>query len=99
MGARYEYRISPAVILYIKLWPDADDIASIWVFLLLGVEAIRTFRSNPSLTLGTWQVPTWTMPLIMIVVVAALVPGTSLLGHVCSVLIGYLCKSFPAILF
>lgn len=64
--------------------------ASIWVFLLLGVEAIRTFRSNPSLTLGTWQVPTWTMPLIMIVVVAALVPGTSLLGHVCSVLVGYL---------
>ncbi|ROT37906.1 rhomboid family protein [Sodiomyces alkalinus F11] len=64
--------------------------ASLWVFLLLGVEAIRTFKSNPYLTLATWQIPTWTMPLIMVVAVTALVPGTSFLGHLCSVCVGYL---------
>ncbi|KAL2751935.1 hypothetical protein ACRALDRAFT_1066384 [Sodiomyces alcalophilus JCM 7366] len=64
--------------------------ASVWVFLLLGVEAIRTFKSNPYLTIATWQIPTWTMPLIMVVAVSALVPGTSFLGHLCSVCVGYL---------
>ncbi|RNJ53814.1 putative rhomboid protease [Verticillium nonalfalfae] len=64
--------------------------ASIWVFLLLGVEAIRTYKTNPHLTIGTWKIPTWTIPLIVAVVVSALVPGTSLLGHLCSLGVGYL---------
>ncbi|KAM0324536.1 hypothetical protein ACHAQA_007921 [Verticillium albo-atrum] len=64
--------------------------ASIWVFLLLGVEAIRTYKTNPHLTLGTWQIPTWTMPLVLAVVVSVLIPGTSLLGHLCSLAVGYL---------
>ncbi|GKT63745.1 rhomboid protein 2 [Colletotrichum tofieldiae] len=66
--------------------------ASIWVFLLLGMEAIRTYKTNPQLTIATYSIPTWTMPLILILVVTALVPGTSLLGHLCGVLVGYLCK-------
>ncbi|TDZ35113.1 Rhomboid protein 2 [Colletotrichum spinosum] len=64
--------------------------SSIWVFLLLGVEAIRTYKTNPYLTIATHSIPTWTTPLILILVVTALVPGTSLLGHLCGVLVGYL---------
>ncbi|KAL0936694.1 rhomboid protein 2 [Colletotrichum truncatum] len=64
--------------------------ASIWVFLLLGMEAIRTYKTNPHLTIATHSIPTWTTPLILILVVTALVPGTSLLGHLCGVLVGYL---------
>lgn len=64
--------------------------ASIWVFLLLGMEAIRTYKTNPHLVIGTHQVPTWTTPLVMILVVAALVPSTSLLGHLSGVSVGYL---------
>jgi hypothetical protein len=60
-----------------------------WVFLLLGMEAIRTYKSNPYLVIGTYHLPTWTTPLLMIVVVAALVPNTSLLGHLCGVAVGY----------
>jgi len=63
--------------------------ASIWVFLLLGMEAIRTFKSNPYLVIGTHHIPTWTMPLLLVLVVAALVPSTSLLGHLCAVAVGY----------
>ncbi|KAH0493325.1 hypothetical protein MKX07_006862 [Trichoderma sp. CBMAI-0711] len=63
--------------------------ASMWVFLLLGMEAIRTYKSNPYLVIGTYHLPTWTTPLLMIVVVAALVPNTSLLGHLCGVAVGY----------
>lgn len=61
-----------------------------WVFLLLGMEAIRTYKSNPYLVIGTYQLPTWTTPLLMIVVVAALLPSTSLLGHLCGVGVGYI---------
>ncbi|KAJ6439957.1 GPI transamidase component GAA1 [Purpureocillium lavendulum] len=64
--------------------------ASIWVFLLLGAEAIRTYRSNPHLVIATYHIPTWTTPLLMIFVVAVLIPHTSLLGHLCGVGVGYL---------
>ncbi|RCI07611.1 hypothetical protein L249_1650 [Ophiocordyceps polyrhachis-furcata BCC 54312] len=64
--------------------------ASIWVFLLLGVEAIRTYRSDPHLVIGAYQVPTWITPLLMIFVVAVLIPNTSLLGHLCGTFVGYI---------
>ncbi|KAI1262007.1 Gaa1-like protein [Xylariaceae sp. FL1019] len=64
--------------------------ASIWVFLLLGVEAIRTYKTNPHLVIGTHHVPTWTTPLFMVLVVEALIPGTSFIGHLCGVGTGYL---------
>ncbi|KAL3955902.1 hypothetical protein ACCO45_008748 [Purpureocillium lilacinum] len=64
--------------------------ASMWVFLLLGAEAIRTYRSNPHLVIATYHIPTWTTPLLMIFVVAVLIPSTSLLGHLCGVGVGYL---------
>ncbi|KAH8193596.1 hypothetical protein TruAng_012238 [Truncatella angustata] len=64
--------------------------ASLWVFLLLGVEAIRTYRTNPYLILGTLHVPTWTTPLVLTLVTKALVPSSSLLGHLCGVAVGYL---------
>lgn len=63
--------------------------ASVWVFLLLGMEAIRTYKTNPHLVIGTHHIPTWTMPLLMMLVVGALVPRTSLLGHLCGILVGY----------
>lgn len=63
---------------------------SIWVFLLLGMEAIRTYKSNPYLIIATHQIPTWTIPLMLVAVVAALVPGSSLLGHLCGLAVGYI---------
>ncbi|QKX63377.1 uncharacterized protein TRUGW13939_10547 [Talaromyces rugulosus] len=64
--------------------------ASVWVFLLLASEAIRTFRANPYLQLGPIKIPTWTSPLIASFVVAVLVSHTSFLGHICAIFIGYL---------
>ncbi|RYC56473.1 hypothetical protein CHU98_g9734 [Xylaria longipes] len=64
--------------------------ASLWVFLLLGMEGVRTYKTNPYLVIGTHHVPTWTTPLLMVVVVEALIPGTSFLGHLCGVGTGYL---------
>lgn len=66
--------------------------ASIWIFLLLGMEAIRTYKTNPYLVIGTHHVPTFLTPLFMVLVVYALVPlDTSLLGHLCGLGVGYLC--------
>jgi membrane associated rhomboid family serine protease len=64
--------------------------ASIWVFLLLCVEAIKTYRQNPAFTIGDYAIPTWTTPLFIIFVIHFLVPNTSLLGHLCGALVGYL---------
>ncbi|QBZ60612.1 hypothetical protein PoMZ_07554 [Pyricularia oryzae] len=64
--------------------------ASIWVFLLLGMEAIRTYKTNPYLVIATHHVPTWTTPLALCLVVSALVPNTTLLGHLCGLAVGYL---------
>ncbi|KAK8091666.1 hypothetical protein PG997_002027 [Apiospora hydei] len=64
--------------------------ASMWVFLLLSVEAMRTYKINPYFVIGTVQVPTWTTPLVMAFVTAALIPSTSFLGHLCGICTGYL---------
>ncbi|PWY64916.1 Gaa1-domain-containing protein [Aspergillus eucalypticola CBS 122712] len=64
--------------------------SSIWVFLLLGSEAIRTFKSNPYFSLGSTKIPTWTSPLFACALVSILVPNTSFLGHLCAILVGYL---------
>ncbi|KAI9738346.1 MAG: putative rhomboid protease [Cirrosporium novae-zelandiae] len=64
--------------------------ASVWVFVLLGVEAIKTYRSDPYFTLSTTKIPTWTTPLILATVIKILVPATSFLGHLCAVSTGYL---------
>lgn len=63
--------------------------ASVWVFLLLGIEAIKTYRTNPHFVVGTVQVPTWTTPLILAIFITFLVPNTSLLGHLCGLAVGY----------
>ncbi|PQE14355.1 Rhomboid 2 protein [Rutstroemia sp. NJR-2017a BBW] len=62
---------------------------SIWVFTLLAVEAVKTYKTNPNFTVGTVQIPTWTSPLILVLFISFLVPNTSFLGHVCGLAFGY----------
>ncbi|KAK7540694.1 rhomboid family protein [Phyllosticta citribraziliensis] len=64
--------------------------ASVWVFLLLAVEAVKTHRVNPYLSIGPYKVPTWTTPLFPILITSFLIPNTSLIGHLCGAAIGYL---------
>jgi len=64
--------------------------ASIWVFTLLAIEAIKTYRANPYFLLGTTQIPTWITPLVLVLFVTFLVPNTSFLGHLCGLGVGYL---------
>jgi len=41
-------------------------------------------------TLPTIHIPTWTTPLILVLVLNFLIPHTSLLGHLCGCALGYL---------
>lgn len=70
---------------------------SVWVFLLLASEAIKTFRTNPYFQVGTLKVPTWTTPLVVSFVVAVLLSNTSFLGHICGMIFGYLRTSSHAL--
>ncbi|PBP19212.1 Rhomboid-like protein [Diplocarpon rosae] len=63
--------------------------SSIWVFTLIAMEAVKTYKSNPYFMLGTTQIPTWITPLVMVLFVSVLVPNTSFLGHVCGLAFGY----------
>lgn len=63
---------------------------SIWVFLLLANEAIKTYRTNPNFAIGPYSIPTWTTPLIANLFIAVLVPNTSFVGHLCGAAVGYL---------
>ncbi|MCJ1224116.1 putative rhomboid protease [Toensbergia leucococca] len=68
----------------------AKHALSIWVFLLLGFESIKAYKANPYFAISTYRIPTWTTPLAPLIFVAALVPNTSVLGHLCGLAIGYL---------
>lgn len=41
--------------------------------------------------MSIYKIPTWITPLVITLFVTFLVPNTSLLGHLCSVAVGYLC--------
>ncbi|KAL6709485.1 putative rhomboid protease [Coniothyrium glycines] len=64
--------------------------ASVWVFLLLSAEAMKTQKTNPNFSVGPYKIPTWTTPLILMVVTSILVPNVSLIGHLCGAGLGYL---------
>ena len=63
---------------------------SIWVFLLLSIEAVKTYRTNPHFAIGTVKIPTWTTPLIANLFTAVLLPNTSFIGHLCGCAVGFL---------
>lgn len=63
--------------------------ASIWVFTLLAIEAMKTYRSNPFFELAGTKIPTWVTPLGAVLVVWILIPNTSFLGHICGLAFGY----------
>lgn len=65
--------------------------ASVWFFLLVGMESIRMYKKNPYFAIAAYNIPTWIAPLALVVVNSALVPNTSLLGHLCGLLVGYFC--------
>ncbi|KAF1949780.1 hypothetical protein CC80DRAFT_497239 [Byssothecium circinans] len=64
--------------------------SSVWIFLLLASEAIKTHKTNPNFSIGPYKIPTWTTPLILILATSVLIPHVSLLGHLSGAAIGYL---------
>lgn len=63
--------------------------ASVWGFLLFAIGAIQTYKTNPHFTIATYNIPTWTYPLGVLLVTQALMPSSSFVGHVCALLVGY----------
>lgn len=82
---------------------------SVWVFLLLSAEVMKQHKTNPNFryvwlqcqpyfrltfnSIGPYKIPTWTTPLILVLVTSILVPNVSFIGHLCGAGIGYLWAS------
>jgi hypothetical protein len=49
-------------------------------------------ETNPS-SVGPYKIPTWTTPLILVLITSFIVPNVSLIGHLCGAGIGYLWAS------
>ncbi|KAL6245803.1 putative rhomboid protease [Rhinocladiella similis] len=64
--------------------------SSVWVFLLLASESIKTYRANPHIEISGQKIPTWITPLAIVVVTSVLIPNTSFLGHLSGCITGYL---------
>jgi glycosylphosphatidylinositol transamidase len=73
---------------------ETNNFLSIWVFTLIAMEAVKTYRTNPNFVIGTTQIPTWITPIVMVLFVSFLIPHTSFLGHCCGLAFGYGCKLF-----
>jgi len=71
---------------------SANTRDSIWVFTLLAIEAMKTYRSNPFFEIAGTKIPTWVTPLGAVLVVWILIPNTSFLGHICGLAFGYGCE-------
>lgn len=69
--------------------------ASALVFTLMATEAIKTYAFQPYYKIAGWEVPSWCTPIFWMVVIAFLVPASSILGHFCGLVIGYACSSPP----
>jgi membrane associated rhomboid family serine protease len=64
--------------------------ASALVFTLMANEAVKTFLEKPTYSIAGYGIPSWMAPIFWLVVVSILVPGASILGHFCGLIIGYL---------
>ena len=66
---------------------------SVWIYLLLACEAIKTYRANPSFKLGPYAIPTYLYPLPLLVISHFLLPLSlttdSIILNLCSCGIGY----------
>lgn len=79
------------VVIEKFIWRGSSAIvgASVLIFELLGMEAIKIYKSHPHFSLGPYQIPTWTTPLIGALLVSFLITNVNLLGHLCGLVVGY----------
>lgn len=61
----------------------------------MAAEAIKTYAFQPSYKILGQEIPSWTTPIFWMIVVAFLVPASSILGHFSGLIIGYACSSLP----
>jgi hypothetical protein len=62
------------------------------VFTFLAAEAVKTCGFQPNYKIVGYEIPTWSTPILWMVLASFLVPGSSVLGHFCGLVIGYACK-------
>jgi hypothetical protein len=64
---------------------------SVWSFLLFSATIYKASQTTPQLSIPstTQKLPTLAVPILVILVTSFLIPHTSLLGHLCGMVIGY----------
>jgi hypothetical protein len=64
---------------------------SVWGLLLFSSAIYQASRATPDVSIPstTYRLPTLAIPFILILLTAVLVPHTSILGHICGMIIGF----------
>ncbi|KAK9462777.1 uncharacterized protein V1516DRAFT_671093 [Lipomyces oligophaga] len=95
-GALLLFTLIPAVLyVFSSFLLNAASVptlgASGWVFSLMAYFALKDQALRPSIYFTpTIHIPTWTTPIITLLVIAVLLPGSSFLGHLFGLVVGYL---------
>ncbi|KAH8151590.1 uncharacterized protein LAJ45_04212 [Morchella importuna] len=63
--------------------------ASALVFTLMAIESVKTYGFQPYYIIAGYEFPSYFTPVFWMVLMAFLMPGSSLLGHFCGLVIGY----------
>jgi glycosylphosphatidylinositol transamidase len=64
---------------------------SVWALLLFSSSIFQASRTTPDISIPstTYRLPTLAIPFVLILLTALLVPHTSILGHICGMVMGF----------
>ena len=67
------------------------NVRSVWALLLFSSSIFQASRTTPDISIPstTYRLPTLAIPFLLILLTAILVPHTSILGHICGMVIGF----------
>jgi hypothetical protein len=72
---------------FCRSYEDTKDESNVQVHLSQTAPRSLTLTHH---SIGPYKIPTWTTPLILVVVTSFIVPNVSLIGHLCGAGLGYL---------
>ncbi|KAK9469855.1 hypothetical protein V1512DRAFT_20077 [Lipomyces arxii] len=94
VGCLYFFSVIPGVVYVLTSLLFSSNVvtlgASGWVFSLMAYFALKDYAVRQTIYLNqSIQIPTWSTPVLTLLLIALLLPGSSFWGHLYGLLVGY----------